>query len=118
MKKRCITVKSTPGRAFYGYADARVISHNLPGPVSTAACPQICATSPSLGIQELPAFCLNVAKCIMVRQPIQFRDGFLLIPEAPGIGGELSEEAETLYPAKERGSTAAFCSFDGAVKDW
>ena len=33
-------------------------------------------------------------------------------------GVELSEEAETLYPAKERGSTAAFCSFDGVVKDW
>ena len=118
MKKRCITVKSTPGRAFYGYADARVISHNLPGPVSTAACFQICAAIPNLGIQELPAFCLNAAKCIMVRQPIQFRDGFLLIPEAPGIGVELSEETETLYPAKERGRTATFCSFDGAVKDW
>ena len=113
MKKRCITVKSTPGRAFYGYADARVISHNLPGPVSTAACPQICATSPSLGIQELPAFCLNAAKCIMVRQPIQFGDGLLMIPEAPGIGVELSEEAETLYPAKERGSTAAFTALTG-----
>ena len=54
----------------------------------------------------------------MVRQPIQFRAGFLLIPETPGIGVELSDEAETLYPAKERGRTAAFCSFDGAVKDW
>ena len=118
MKKRCITVKSTPGRAFYGYADARVISHNLPGPVSTAACPQICAASPSLGIQEPPAFCLNGAEDAMVREPIQFRDGFLLIPETPGIGVELSDEAETLYPAKERGRTAAFCSFDGAVKDW
>ena len=117
MKKRCITVKSTPGRAFYGYADARVISHNLPGPVATAACPQICSASPSLGIQELPSFCLN-AERIMVRHPIQFRDGVLLIPETPGIGTKLSKEAETLYLAKERGRTAAFCSFDGAVKDW
>ena len=54
----------------------------------------------------------------MVRHPIQFRDGVLLIPETPGIGTKLSKEAETLYLAKERGRTAAFCSFDGAVKDW
>ena len=39
-------------------------------------------------------------------------------PEAPGIGVELADDAEELYPAKERGSTAARRAFDGAVKDW
>ena len=100
-----------------GY-DALLIPHNPLGPVSTAACLQICAAIPNLGIQELPTFCLNGAEDAMVKEPIRFSDGFLVIPEAPGIGVELSENAAELYPAKERGSNAAFRSFDGAVKDW
>lgn len=34
--------------------DVLVIPHNPLGPVSTAACLQICACIPNLGIQELP----------------------------------------------------------------
>jgi len=54
----------------------------------------------------------------MVKQPLQVKDGCLLIPDAPGIGLELSEDATTLYPAKERGSNEAKRAFDGSVKDW
>ena len=54
----------------------------------------------------------------MVKEPLKFEDGFMMIPEAPGIGVELSDDAETLFPAKERGSTDAFRYFDGSVKDW
>ena len=84
----------------------------------TAACLQICASIPNLGIQELPGFCLNGAEDAMVKQPLQVKDGCLLIPDAPGIGLELSEDATTLYPAKERGSNEAKRAFDGSVKDW
>ena len=98
--------------------DVLVIPHNPLGPVSTAACLQICASIPNLGIQELPGFCLNGAEDKMVKEPLHFADGCLLIPEAPGIGIELSDDAETLYPANERGSNAAKRAFDGSVKDW
>ena len=98
--------------------DVLLIPHNPLGPVSTAACLQICAAIPNLGIQELPTFCLNGAEDAMVEEPIRFEDGFLVIPEAPGIGVELSENASELYPAKERGSNDAFRYFDGSVKDW
>lgn len=98
--------------------DVLVIPHNPLGPVSTAACLQLCAVIPNLGIQELPSFCLNGAEDAMVQKPITFKDGFLLIPEAPGIGIELSEDAAEKFPAKERGSNVAFRYFDGAVKDW
>ena len=98
--------------------DVLVIPHNPLGPVSPAACLQICASIPNLGIQELPGFCLNGAEDAMVKQPFQYEDGCLLIPEGPGIGIELADNAEELYPAKERGSNAAKRAFDGSVKDW
>ncbi len=98
--------------------DVQIIPHNPLGPVSTAACLQICASVPNLGIQELPTFCLNGIEDAMVKEPLRFEDGFLMIPEAPGIGIELSEDASEKYPANERGSNVAFRYFDGSVKDW
>lgn len=99
-------------------SDVLIIPHNPLGPVSTAACLQICASIPNLGIQELPSFCLDGAEDAMVTQQIQFNEGFLSIPEVPGIGIELMDNAEELYPAKERGSNVAFRYYDGSVKDW
>lgn len=98
--------------------DVLVIPHNPLGPVSTAACLQLCASIPNLGIQELPGFCLNGAEDAMVREPLRFENGCMIIPEAPGIGVELAENASELYPANERGSNAAKRAFDGSVKDW
>lgn len=98
--------------------DVMVIPHNPLGPVSTAACLQLCACIPNLGIQELPGFCLNGAEDNMVKEPFHLENGCLLIPEAPGIGIELAENAAELYPANERGSNAAKRAFDGSVKDW
>lgn len=98
--------------------DVLVIPHNPLGPVSTAACLQICASVPNFGIQELPGFCLNGAEDAMVQKPFQVEDGCLLIPDAPGIGVELSENASELYPLNDRGSINAKRMFDGSVKDW
>ncbi len=98
--------------------DVLVIPHNPLGPVSTAACLQICASIPNLGIQELPGFCLNGAEDAMVKNPLKFENGCMFIPDAPGIGVELADNAEELYPANERGSNAARRAFDGSVKDW
>lgn len=98
--------------------DVQIIPHNPLGPVSTAACLQICASIPNLGIQELPGFCLNGSEDRMVKEPLRCKEGFLEIPEAPGIGVELADNAEELYPARERGSNEAFRYYDGSVKDW
>lgn len=97
---------------------ALVIPHNPLGPVSTAACLQLCASIPNLGIQELPGFCLNGKEDAMVKEPLRFRDGCLLLPETPGIGVELSEHVEELYPAQMRGSNVAHRGFDGCVRDF
>lgn len=98
--------------------DVQVIPHNPLGPVSTAACLQLCASIPNLGIQELPGFCLNGSEDAMVKQPLAFADGFMAIPEAPGIGVELADNVTELYPPKDRSSNEARRALDGAVKDW
>ena len=98
--------------------DVLIIPHNPLGPVSTAACLQICASIPNLGIQELPGFCLNGAEDAMVKTPLSFENGCMLVPDGPGIGIELADNAEELYPSKERGGAAAKRGFDGCVKDW
>lgn len=98
--------------------DVLVIPHNPLGPVSTAACLQICASIPNLGIQELPGFCLNGAEDAMVKTPLSFENGCMLVPDGPGIGIELADNAEELYPSQERGGVAAKRGFDGCVKDW
>ncbi len=98
--------------------DVLVVPHNPLGPVSSAACLQICASIPNLGIQELPGFCLNGAEDAMVKEPLKFENGCMLLPEGPGIGIELADNAAELYPANERGSNAAKRAFDGSVKDW
>ena len=98
--------------------DVLIIPHNPLGPVSTAACLQICASIPNLGIQELPGFCLNGAEDAMVKTPPSFENGCMLVPDGPGIGIELADNAEELYPSQERGGAAAKRGFDGCVKDW
>ncbi len=98
--------------------DVLVIPHNPLGPVSTAACLQLCACIPNLGIQELPDFCLNGTEDDMVTKPLQFDQGYMMIPDAPGIGIELSEDADALCPSCQRGSNEAKRAYDGAVKDW
>lgn len=97
---------------------AQIIPHNPLGPVSTAACLHICSSVPNLGIQELPEFCLNGNEDAIVKEPLHFVDGCLIIPNAPGIGIELVDNAEELYPMEERGNIGARRAFDGSVRDF
>ncbi len=97
--------------------NALVVPHNPLGPVSTAACLQICASIPNVGIQELPDFCLNGKEDAMVVNPLKVENGCLIIPDSPGIGIELSENAQKLFPAKDRAGFNARRSFDGSVRD-
>ena len=98
--------------------DVLVIPHNPLGPVSTAACLQLCACIPNLGIQELPDFCLNGTEDSMVKEPLRFENGYMLIPDGPGIGIELADDVYILYPSNQRGSNEAKRAYDGSVKDW
>lgn len=117
----CAVGGITIARKASGLAEAfsvQVIPHNPLGPVSTAACLQICASIPNLAIQELPGFCLNGQEDAMVKEPLRCENGFLVIPDAPGIGIELSEDIAVRYPANERGALDGHFHIDGSVRDF
>ena len=95
-----------------------VIPHNPLGPVSTAACLQLCACISNASIMELPSFMMNGAEDSMVKNPLQLEQGCLIVPDRPGIGIELADDAEERYPAQDRAVSQAYLSFDGSVRDW
>ena len=95
-----------------------VIPHNPLGPVSTAACVQLSACIANLGIMELPSFMLNGAEDAMVKETIKLENGYLIVPDRPGIGIELADDAAEKFPANDRANHTAHMAFDGSVRDW
>ena len=79
-----------------------VIPHNPLSPVSTAACLQVAASIPNLGIQELPDHADKLPDKEIVRENLRVEDGFLIIPDAPGIGIELAPDAAEKHPYRMR----------------
>ena len=75
-----------------------VIPHNPLSPVSTAACLQIAASIPNFAIQEYPVGEDKPPKSEIVRNQLVVENGFLIIPDSPGIGIELADDAEEKYP--------------------
>ena len=76
-----------------------VVPHNPLSPISTAACLQLAACIPNFTIQEYPIGELEPPKSEIVKKPLAQKDGFLLIPDAPGIGIELSDDAAGVFVA-------------------
>jgi len=94
-----------------------VVPHNPLGPVSTAACLQIAACIPNFALQEYPIGEHEFPKNVMVKEPIPVEDGFLIIPDAPGIGIELMEDAQEKAPPRKYGQINARLHKDGSVVD-
>ena len=93
-----------------------VVPHNPLGPVSTAACLQIAAAIPNFTIQEYPLGEHEPPKSEIVNKPLELREGFLMIPEAPGIGIEITEDAPKRFPAVSRRVNTRL-HVDGSVLD-
>jgi len=96
----CMAGGLTHGKKIAALAEAHhvgVVPHNPLGPVSTAACVQLAACIPNFAIQEYPRGEDEFPKNSMVKQPLQLEDGFLIVPDGPGIGIELADnDAEAL----------------------
>jgi len=75
-----------------------VVPHNPLSPVSTAACIQLAACIPNFALQEYPRGEGEPPKSEIVSSPLRLEDGFLIIPDAPGIGIELAPDAAERYP--------------------
>ena len=71
-----------------------VSPHNARGPILTAAHVQLCAAIPNFLVLEYrPAPTDDI-----VKQALQVKDGYIEVPDAPGIGVELDDEAPARYP--------------------
>jgi galactonate dehydratase len=80
-----------------------VVPHNPLSPVSTAACVQIAACIPNFALQEYPIGEHEPPKSEIVRGALEHDGhGFLVVPDRPGIGVELVEDAAERHPYRMR----------------
>lgn len=93
-----------------------IVPHNPLGPVSTAACLQLDAAVPNVCIQEFPSFYLSGGEKDMITAPLELDHGFLVVPDAPGIGIELADDIQEKFPPAQR-SIHCQIAFDGSVRD-
>jgi len=68
-----------------------VVPHNPLSPVSTAACIQLAACIPNFALQEYPLGEGEPPKSEIVVSPLTLEQGFLIVPDGPGLGIELAE---------------------------
>ena len=94
----------------------QVVPHNPLSPVSTAACIQLAACIPNFALQEYPTREDEPPKSEIVKSALAQEDGFLIIPDAPGIGIELAEDAAERHPYVPR-AVHTRLHVDGSVVD-
>jgi galactonate dehydratase len=93
-----------------------VVPHNPLSPVSTAACIQLAACIPNFALQEYPLGEGVAPKSDIVKSAVRLDNGYLIIPDAPGIGIELAEDAAIKHPYRPR-DVATRRNVDGSVVD-
>ncbi|HMC64424.1 MAG TPA: galactonate dehydratase [Gemmataceae bacterium] len=84
-----------------------IAPHNPLGPVATAVCVHFAASTPNFVILEYHQPSPGPLRD-MVLEPIKFKDGYLEIPDAPGLGIELDLKAIQKYPPKPWRRTPVF----------
>ena len=130
----CVCGGFTGAKKIAAIAEANqigIIPHNPLSPVATAACIQFDAATPNFTIQEYPDPDGPAAHARFVFEKTgksafrasdivnvmpECRDGFLVVPDAPGIGIELVEGVEEKFPF-ERRKVVTRLTTDGAVMD-
>ena len=92
-----------------------VIPHNPLSRVSTAACIQLAACIPNFVIQEYPRYETMPVKDL-VKTAVELEEGYLRIPDAPGIGAELNDDALEKFPYRPR-TPSTMLRRDGSIVD-
>lgn len=91
-----------------------VMPHNPLSPVST--CIQLAACIPNFALQEYPKGEGESPKSDIVKGTLRVENGFLIIPDTPGIGVALAEDAAERFPPLKRG-TVTRRHLDGSIVD-
>lgn len=105
----CLCGGITAGRKIAAIAESHnleIAPHNPLSPVSLAACLQLDAAVPNFAIQEYPTGYENMEMRTsgallggdIIQNPPRFEDGFVIIPDSPGIGVELVPDAAKMRP--------------------
>ena len=92
----------------------KVIPHNPLSPVSTAACVQLDASIPNFALQEFTGED-QPPKSDLIDNPIKLENGYLIVPEEPGLGISLNEKSLSLGENPKILDTPI--GFDGSVQD-
>lgn len=92
----------------------KVIPHNPLSPISTAACVQLDASIPNFALQEYTGES-EPPKKDLIEKPIKLESGYLIVPEASGLGITLSEDALKIPENPKILDTPI--GFDGSVQD-
>lgn len=115
----CMCGGITHAKKIAALAEARhvgVVPHNPLSPVSTAACLQLAAAIPNFALQEYPIGEGAPPKSEIVKSAVRLDNGFLIVPDAPGIGIELAEDAAERHPYVMRW-VGTRLNTDGSVMD-
>ena len=114
----CLAGGLTHSKKIAALAEANyvnVVPHNPLSPVSTAACIQLAACIPNFSIQEYPIGENIHPKSSLVKTPLELENGFIKIPDTPGIGIELSDDIQEKCPPVKYGQINTRRHFDGSV---
>ncbi|HZO89733.1 MAG TPA: galactonate dehydratase [Chthonomonadaceae bacterium] len=93
---------------------AGIAPHCPLGPIALAACLQLDAAIPNFLIQEQGSLGVGYLK-----QPFAVQDGYIALPQGPGLGIELDEEAlADKITEEDWKNPQTYAPEDGAVVDW
>ena len=93
------------------------VPHNPLSCVLTAACVQLDAAIHLMPLQEYSLDEYETPKVDLVKEPLKREGGYLIVPNTPGLGIELNEEAIKHYPP-EPYERSVLVSFDGSLRDY
>lgn len=66
--------------------------HNICSPIGTIACTHLCAAIPNFSVLEYHALEVDWWDDLVTRTDPLIRDGYIEVPESPGLGVELDED--------------------------
>ena len=95
-----------------------IVPHNPLGPVSAAACVNLCMASTNVGVQEMPRRPGSYATDLFPQQ-IDWEDGYSYVPsDAAGLGVDFDEELAEARRIDPTGWPPQLRRNDGAFTNW